>query len=157
MRLTGDESEIDHFSLESKINQQLMMAIEEKDLETVENCLQNGADPNVKHGVYQVPPLHLATALAFIDGVDALMRAGAQVTATDSRGVTPLHVAAASGDEVLIRKYVTAGAVIDAQDLVKENGAGEETPLHRAAAAGHLAAVVTLLSLGAKVFQLILK
>ncbi len=48
-------------------------------------------------------------------------------------------------------RLVAAGALLDAQNGLLENGTGRETPLHRAAIGGHLTALLRLLSAGARV------
>ena len=136
----------------SAINQRLMMAIEDKDTETMEYCLQNGADANVQYGVHQVTPLHLATAQGSPEGIRLLLDNGADIRKADARGVTPVHVAAGLGDAVVLEKLIQFGGQVNVHDLVRENGFGGETPLHRAAIGGHFAALVQLLRAGAKVF-----
>ena len=127
------------------------MAMEKRDLDAVQRCLDSGADVDTRHGINQLSALHLASGLCFCSGVDLLLRSGAKVGTVDSRGVTPLHVAARAGDAAIVRKLISAGAQVSVHDQVKENGSGNETPLHWAAFGGHLAALLELLSAGAEV------
>eukprot|EP00964_Phaeocystis_antarctica_P132940 scaffold97102_cov45-Phaeocystis_antarctica.AAC.1 len=61
--------------------------------------------------------------------MQALLRAGAAAGAAATDGTTPLHLAAAAGDEAGLRLLLAAGAAAEAED---EGGA---RPLHLAAAA----------------------
>lgn len=79
------------------------------------------------------------------------MKHGADVKAADSRGITPLHLAAGIGCENLVQQLIVAGADINVQDYARENGGGQETPLHRAAVGGHLEALRQLIHGGAQV------
>src|SRR5689334_3389202 len=54
-------------------------------------------------------PLHWAIRADERDIVDVLLRAGADATAQDRLGVTPLFLAAMNGDAVIIRKLLDAG------------------------------------------------
>ena len=85
------------------------------------------------------------------EAVQPLLKYGADVTAADSRGITPLHLAAGLGSDDLVQQLIAAGADVNAQDHVRENGGGQETPLHRAAVGGHLEALRQLIHGGAQV------
>lgn len=77
--------------------------------------------------------------------VARLLEAGADPTAADRLGVTPLYLASANGDDAIIRLLLAAGAKPDARDPVGE------TMLMAAVSSGELAAVETLLAAGAAV------
>lgn len=79
------------------------------------------------------------------------MKHSANVNAADSRGITPLHLAAGMGCEDLVQQLIVAGAKVNAQDHVRECGGGQETPIHRAAVGGHLEALRQLIHGGAQV------
>ena len=123
-----------------------MMTLEDRDVTAVQYYLENGADANVKHGPYLVSALHLATALRLEEAVDLLLQHRADVNAIESRGISPLHIAAGAGSHVLVSKYIAGGALIKIQD-----GTRNETPLHSAAYAGHAQVVEQLIDAGAKV------
>lgn len=57
------------------------------------------------------------------------------------------------GSDDLVEQLIAAGADVNVQDHVRENGGGQETPLHRAAVGGHLEALRQLIHGGAQVFQ----
>ena len=63
-------------------------------------------------------PLHLALGGGFSDvtAAELLIQAGSPATAADVEGVTPLHLAAALGDETLLRSLLKAGASPAAAD-----------------------------------------
>jgi hypothetical protein len=92
------------------------------------------------------PLLHLAGFYGHPDVVDVLVARGADVRARAANdiGNTALHaVFAMSGDLRVAERLLAAGADVNAR------GGGGYTPLHLAAARGHLAGVELLLSRGA--------
>ncbi|MGH9384096.1 MAG: ankyrin repeat domain-containing protein [Vicinamibacterales bacterium] len=78
--------------------------------------------------------------------VRALLKAGSDVNAAQSDGMTALHLAAMHGDVEMTTMLLAAGANLRAMTRL-----GGYTPLHLAAQGGHLAAVRALLSAGANV------
>lgn len=132
-------------------NHRLKVAVDMLDAGSVDTWLKNGADPNYAYGPNRVRCIHLAVNLRSVEIVHALVKAGADVNATDARGVTPLHVAASAGVLGIIQLLVRSGAEVNVKDLARENGGGQESPLHRAAFRGHADAVRKLVSLGAQV------
>ena len=85
-------------------------------------------------------PLHLVALVGTLEMIQALLAAGADVTARDENGITSLHYA--STPEV-IQALLAAGAYVMAMD---EYGG---TPLHAAARYGSPATVQDLLDAGA--------
>ncbi len=105
--------------------------------------LARGADPNARDGDGRT-----ALHKAFLKGPDVyrvLLDAGAEATAVDDRGTSPLHLVAGGGRQGVIPMLVEAGADLD---LLNGNG---QAPLHLAV--GHfqenLARVAELLEAGA--------
>lgn len=102
----------------------------------------DGCDVNARGGVFK------RTALAFNECPDALARwlveHGADVSAPDSYGDTPLH--ARSG-----HWQGRIGILLDLGADVHSGEAARGTPLHKAAAVGNLRAVELLLAHGARV------
>ncbi|WP_314224334.1 ankyrin repeat domain-containing protein [Streptomyces zaehneri] len=90
----------------------------------------------------------LLSAVMFGGGpeVDLLLRAGADPTAADVHGTTPLYEACVQGSADAARRLLEAGAPPDAES----SGLGAEgTPLCAAACWGHVDTVRTLLAHGA--------
>ncbi|SER23039.1 Ankyrin repeat-containing protein [Streptomyces sp. yr375] len=78
--------------------------------------------------------------------VDRLLRAGADPSAADADGTTPLYAACVQGSADTARSLLAAGAPPDAESA----GPGAEgTPLCAAACWGHTETVRTLLAHGA--------
>lgn len=88
--------------------------------------------------------LHMA-ALGNDEDSVLLHRLGVDVDSPDSRGQTPLHVAALRGHKNVVRALLSIGARVDACCQFKW------TPLHLAALAGHVDVIRLLHSAGANV------
>jgi ankyrin repeat protein len=92
-------------------------------------------------------PLHLSAGDKKHDSAELtgeLIRAGADIELRDPQGLTPLGVAALSGDVACLKELIQRGAKLDAR---AKNGA---SPLWNAAAAGNGAVVEALIAAGAK-------
>jgi ankyrin repeat protein len=74
----------------------LVAAVVAGDLAKVEKCKQDGVDVNFRAGEYGRTPLHEAAVTGSSSMIDALVRMGADVNATnaDEHGWTSLHEAA---------------------------------------------------------------
>ncbi|KAH0611934.1 uncharacterized protein H6S33_009986 [Morchella sextelata] len=95
--------------------------------------LTRGANPDLAARVFGHTPLHAIafnTAETAPDVADRLLAFGAHRNAINSRGQTPLHVAAEHGTAVLVDTLLRHGANVAAKD---DYG---KTPLHMAAARG---------------------
>ena len=101
----------------------------------VQQLLAHGADSAAadKHGS---TALHLAVQCGCLSTVQALLRSGAAVNAQDLCGCTALHYAAVRGLGLVVRLLLNAGADVTAREQLQLS-----TPLHCAAAWGHVAAV----------------
>ena len=80
---------------------------------------------------------------ASVDGVKAEIDAGADVTATDAKGLKPLHYAALKGTPGIVQVLLDAGANVNTTD------SEETTPLHYAGFNGTPSVVNLLLKQGA--------
>jgi ankyrin repeat protein len=106
--------------------------------------LGEGSDVDA-FGADGTPALHWLVARNDTEGVERLLKAGADPTLTSRYGATPLGLAATDGNAPLIRRLVAAGADPNARDPVGE------TLLMAAVGSGEAEAVAALLALGADV------
>jgi hypothetical protein len=110
----------------------LLIAAQNGNLEAVKLLLANGANVNavsaapmlVKYGVHnlgRLTPLTLAAG-GPAKVVDALLAAGAQIKATEARGLTPLMIASATdhADLETVRTLMTHGADVRVKSVVGE-------------------------------------
>jgi len=104
----------------------------------------NGADLEARTEHDGATPLHSAAVNADrTPVVEALLRAGADPSATTKSGTTPLHLVAGDDNVEAARMLIAKGADVDAQW-----GDGG-TPLHIAAGYGHVKVATLLLAHGA--------
>lgn len=93
----------------------LHIVVQRRDILWVKFLTQKGANPNIadKQGVM---PLQLASSLGFIEGVEALIEAGARVDVTNIAGETPLIAAVHRRDKEMVRLLLANGANVDRAD-----------------------------------------
>ncbi len=109
----------------------------------VARCLDDGRSPT-EPDYLGLTPLHNAAAYSGPVQVQTLLERGAELSALDPDGRTPLHLAAEKqGLPENVTILLNAGVKVDARD---ESG---RTPLHAAARNGTLASVKVLLQAGA--------
>lgn len=70
---------------------------------------EKGANPNI-HDKQGVTPLAIASSLGFVEGVEELLKAGAQVDEASDTGETPLIAAIHRRDVAMIRVLLANGA-----------------------------------------------
>lgn len=93
----------------------LHIVVARRDLTWIRFLAAKGANPNVRDNK-GVTPLVLAARLGFIDGVEALIKAGARVEESNATGETPLIFAVHNRNAELVRVLLEAGANPDRAD-----------------------------------------
>ena len=92
-------------------------------------------------------PLHIASHHGYLDVVNQLILAGANLNQAGPRDITPLYIAIYQGHLDIVNKLIEAGANINQE---AQDGA---TLLYIAANSGHLAVVNKLIEIGANINQ----
>ncbi|GAB4821060.1 hypothetical protein N2152v2_008106 [Parachlorella kessleri] len=111
-------------------------------------------------GVKEWTPLHYAAYTGDRDRLRELLLSPGQgrrdMIATDSQGLTPLHVAAGAGQVAAIEALLAAGSHLEGVDHIcmpplhwAATGEAGGTALHSAAMFGHASAIEALLAAGA--------
>jgi ankyrin repeat protein len=97
------------------LNLRLITAVEANDLPTVRELILHGADVN-RRGPLPLRVLMIASGRGYVQMVDTLLTAGADVHTIDSSmGASALHFAAQSGVVDVARMLLEAGAFINLQ------------------------------------------
>jgi len=133
-------------SLEALFAEELHDAVRANDAATVRVLLEEGAE--IDQSDFMVgTALHIAITQGSTDIAALLIDYGADLEAISEiqQGARPLHLAAGFGDMPVSTLLIQSGADIEARDDL------EQTPLIRAAAAGHEGTVRLLLDAGAAV------
>merc|ERR1712086_13741 len=92
--------------------------------------------------------LHHAARFGHLETCNSLIKAGADVHATDKYKETPVHLASWAGQAEAVEALLCAGAQVDAKEK------DHNTALHMAAAEGHAAVVDALIKARADIFML---
>ena len=99
----------------SELHLELIAAVQDNDLPTVSDLILAGADVN-RRGPLPQTPLQIAAGRGYVQMVDKLLAAGADVHALDSSmGASALHFAAQSGVTDVAQLLLEAGAFINLQ------------------------------------------
>lgn len=93
----------------------LHIVTQRRDVMWIRFLTAKGADANIRN-VRGVTPLALAAALGFVEGVEALIDAGARVDEANQTGETPLIAAVHRRDLGMLRVLLAAGANPDRAD-----------------------------------------
>lgn len=122
-------------------------AAQRGDTAAVLSLLEQQVDVNAAQGD-GATALHWTVYLNDADTTALLIGAGANVSAPNNYGVTPLGLASKNGHAAIIEQLVEAG--VDPNDPTQAVNAGE-TPLMLAARSGQVDAVTLLLNVGADI------
>ncbi|CAG0915566.1 unnamed protein product [Notodromas monacha] len=125
--------------------EQLWSAVESNDCSKIDLIAAEVRRSGARLGNRLCHPLCSCLECADIKRMEA-DSAGGLINCGDDRGITPLHVAAASGHPRVIEHLLSRGARVNISDCVEYR-----TPLHIAAYGGHTDAVLLLLYAGADV------
>lgn len=93
----------------------LHIVVERRDTVWLNFLLQNRANPNLRDN-RGVTPIELATSLRYIEAIEVLADAGANLDETNSTGETPLILAVHLGDTDLVKALLAKGADPDRAD-----------------------------------------
>ncbi len=76
-----------------RMDPQLLKALQNKDITALNKALKTPAiNVNIPHGAHANTALHIAAQKLFVQGVNALVEARADINACNSLGQTPLHM-----------------------------------------------------------------
>jgi len=131
---------------QTKKNKSLFEAVKKGDIEQVKSFISSGADVSTPDtDPFGTTPLFYAVSNSHAVIAEMLIAHGADVNARRKLSRhAPLHIAAAKGDERMVRLLISSGANINAAP------ASQATPLHRAATQGHKEVVRILIEAGAR-------
>jgi ankyrin repeat protein len=85
--------------------------------ETAVALLDAGASPTTKGGPWKATPLHMAAAGAGAAVIERLLALGADLDATDARGLRPIDNARKTPDDDALMLLTAAGAVVATDDF----------------------------------------
>eukprot|EP01128_Nolandella_sp_AFSM9_P006189 TRINITY_DN3123_c0_g1_i1.p1 TRINITY_DN3123_c0_g1~~TRINITY_DN3123_c0_g1_i1.p1 ORF type:complete len:439 (+),score=106.61 TRINITY_DN3123_c0_g1_i1:27-1319(+) len=122
----------------------LLCAIQHRRISTTKLLLELGANPNIEHPEMHAFPLHLAASNDFLDIVDLLIEYKANLDCEDSRGYTPLLMAATEGYTTTCRKLLVGGA-----DVNHRSHSDSATPIFHTVNKNRVAVAKLLLDFGA--------
>ena len=89
----------------------IMLAIDQRDVETVSFLLNQGVDVNCKDASGLTPLMYATRVPSMSCIIPHLVRLGANITATDNRGYTALHIAIAEGTIEAVKALIKVGAL----------------------------------------------
>jgi ankyrin repeat protein len=127
------------------VNERLLHACAAGKLKDVQDALAAGADANAVSPKNRFGSPALTYAVSFPEIVQALLKAGASPTKTDTSGVMPITIAAGSGSVKSVEELLAAGSPAECK------GKDGITPLLAAASEGRLDNARILITHGANV------
>lgn len=129
--------------MSTDLTQQIVLAAESGNLNTVKELLEQGANPSAMGP--NSGALHCAAFGGHQDIVKLLVKEGADANLKDNQNFYPLHLAASKGETAICNALIKAGAELE--NITDKGG----TALHVAAASGFGATVNALLKAGANI------
>lgn len=124
----------------------LYQAVTDDDVQVLEDLLKAGLDTDEAFGELQRTSLHQAAHLNHCACISVLLRHGASMSVEDTKGDTPLHLAAWAGNVEALGSLLAHGADVDWL-----SGRDGYSPLWCAISANHIDAARLLLKHGARV------
>ena len=126
------------------IHNEIVMAAQEGKLELVERFLDEGVSPDAVN-IAKASALQAAAGSGHTEVALRLMERGASVNPPElpGSGTPPLNAAAKVGDVRLVRRFLAAGAEVDARDM------NDQTALIWATGDGNVEVVAALVGAGA--------
>ncbi|MCE1245766.1 MAG: ankyrin repeat domain-containing protein [Firmicutes bacterium] len=108
-----DDSALPSLSISFKVlDNNLLVAAEKGDYETVKECVRKGADVNTQTAS-GATPLFIAAKKGYRNIVSYLLLMHANFKIADSKGLTPLHIAANNGHKEIAHILAESGADIN--------------------------------------------
>jgi len=95
----------------------LMYAVGTHNVELIQLLAKSGANLNATSQATKMTPLLVAVEQGNIQSVLSLLDLGANLNSTNHEGYTALMAAAESGQDAILKKLVTRGAISTARDL----------------------------------------
>lgn len=129
-------------------NTPLHLAVRNRDTETVEMLLNNGANINARNK-FGHTPLHISICNKKIEIIQLLLRRGAYVNERDNNGMTPLHIAVIRGHLQVADCLLKHGADTSIKCYTRHQKG--YTPLHIAAENCNHNIITLLVSNGANI------
>ncbi|XP_070579675.1 transient receptor potential cation channel subfamily A member 1-like [Ptychodera flava] len=124
----------------------LHYAVRYNNEDSVEELLNQGAEPKTRIQEHLISPLHLAAKRNYTCVMKLLLRNGAEVSARDINGMVPLHVSAKKGN-----REATEVLLVSRDSDVNVKDYDMMTPLHQAAMQGNVELCKILVEHGADV------
>ena len=116
----------------------LHLSIRNNHLEIINFLMEEGADLNIKYGLYHATPLYCAVRSGHKDMVELLIDKGADINEVSRIGSNSFFIAVGRGHKDVIRLLLDKGADVGAKNLHKHQFTGTTKNLHKAAKFGDI-------------------
>ena len=91
------------------VDERLWHAVQQSEYNRAKHLLEAGAGPNLKHGVWNNTPLHLAVLSRNADMVSLLLKSFCDVDERNHAGTTPLMLAVRAQDFDMVKELLDSG------------------------------------------------